>query len=184
MRWFSRSARAASVRKSWPSRAKRHPLRLPVEYRLAGHSNWNPGVTSNLSCTGALLETSLVALRVGDELELRLVLPAELTGPATVPLLCVARVVRIEKGQGGHSRIAAAILRSRPEVAGSSADLQDDSASLRNVRHEVNNAMTAIIGSAELLLLSEDDEITRAQLTQIRDSALRAAGALRRLRPE
>jgi signal transduction histidine kinase len=183
MRWFLHSTRAASVAKSWPGRAKRHPLRLPVEYRVSGHTRWNSAVTSNLSCTGALLENAALPLRVGDELELRLVLPPQITGPATVPLLCVARVVRIETAKQ-NTRVAAAILRSRLEASGSNGHSHDDIDSLRSVRHEVNNALTAIVGCAELLLISDLDELARTQLQQVRDSALRAAGALRRLRQE
>src|SRR5215471_3838449 len=105
MRWFLHSARATSVaKKAWPVRAKRHALRVPVDYRITGQRNWNPAVTSKLSCTGALLENGTLPVRVGDELELRLVLPPQLTGPATVPLMCIARVVRVEAGPANRSR--------------------------------------------------------------------------------
>ena len=183
MRWCLHSARATSVGKNaWPDRAKRHVLRVPVDYRLAGQRNWNPAVTSNLSCTGALLENAAVPVGVGDELELRLELPPQLTGPATVPLMCIARVVRVEAGPGNRTRIGTAILRSRLEAP--NGKFHEDGDSVRSVRHEVNNALTAIVGCAELLLINELDELTRSQLQQVRDSALRAAGALRRLKIE
>jgi len=186
MRWFSHSARATSVsgRTPWPNRAKRYILNMPVEYRPCGQSKWIPAITANLSCTGALLEANgPAALRVGDELEVRLVLPPQLTGHATVPLLCVARVVRVEAASVGHARFGAAIQRYRLEAPTGDGASNPDLDSVRSVRHEVNNALTAIIGSAELLLLVNGlDELTRGQLQTVRDSALRAANALRRLR--
>ena len=166
-------------------RARRHAFRLPVEYRVSGERHWNSAVTANLSCTGALLENGngSTGLRVGDEFELRLVLPPQLAGDATVPLLCTARVVRLENiGHGRHARVAAAILRYRLEAP--LAGIAPDVDSVRGVRHEVNNSLTAIVGSAELLLLNEEDEFTRSQLECVRDSALRAARALRRLRAD
>jgi signal transduction histidine kinase len=151
---------------------------VPVEYRRPGDARWNAAVTSNLSYTGALLESTPTTLHVGDELELRLTAPPALTGDASVPVLCMARVVRTETG--ARERIAAAILNIW---------LEERTAAARNARaelvkdlcHQINNSLTSIAGRADLLIVGTSDDTALAQLRAIRDAALGAALPLRQL---
>jgi signal transduction histidine kinase len=177
MRLFKRSFPSAGASPRSP-RAKRHRLRVPIEYRRPGDSRWHIAVTSNLSCTGALLEKTPTTLHVGDELELRLTAPPALTGDASVPLLCTARVVRTETGT--RERIAAAIqniwLEERTAAARKArADLVHD------LCHQINNSLTSIAGRADLLIVNTPDDALSAQLKAIRDAALGAALPLRQL---
>lgn len=151
---------------------------MRVEYRRPGESGWNAAVTSNLSCTGALLEETSTTLRIGDELELRLTAPPALAGHASVPLLCVARVVRIENGT--RKRVAAAILNVALEER-DAADRKAHSALVHALCHQINNSLTAIAGRAELLIAGTADERVSLQLKAIRDSALGAAFSVRQL---
>jgi signal transduction histidine kinase len=180
MRWFGRSSHSASPfsdpTSSGTIRAKRHRIRVPVQYRQPGQAGWSNAVTTNLSCTGALLEDTALSLHVGDELELRLTAPPALTGEATVLVFCTARVVRIESAQ--PARIAAAILRYRLEPPTTNVGSAEP---LRSLSHEMNNLLTAIAGRAELLLLTEQEVFDRAQLEAIKKAAMTAARVLQRM---
>src|SRR5947209_5367169 len=175
MRLFKRSFPSAGASPRLP-RAKRHRLHVPVEYRRPGDSRWNAAVTSNLSCTGALLEKTATSLHVGDELELRLTAPPALTGDASVPLLCTARVVRTETGTRG--RIAAAIQNIWLEER-TTADRKARGELVKDLCHQISNSLTSIAGRAELLIsgtsVNTSDDAVSAQLKAIRDAALGAA---------
>ena len=177
MRLFKRTSPSAGVSSRLP-RAKRHRLHMPVEYRRPGESSWNAAVTSNLSCTGALLERTSTTLRIGDEVEMRLTAPPGLAGSASVPLLCVARVVRIENGT--RKRVAAAILSISLDER-DAADRKAHSALVQGLCHQITNSLTAIAGRAELLIADTSDERASLQLKAIRDSALGAAFTVRQL---
>src|SRR5919201_3240979 len=132
--------------------AKRHSLRLPVQYRARGQSTWKQGVTENISCTGALFTSNAEPLSIGQEVELRLELPRELAGPAEVTLICEAEVVRVET-PGRHEKrmkIGAAVSRySLEEPQTSLARQASPRRSLREIRHDLNNALMAIVGCSE-----------------------------------
>lgn len=155
---------------------------MPVEYRRPGDARWNAAVTSNLSCTGALLEKTATTLQVGDELELRLTAPPALTGNASVPLLCTARVVRTETGT--RERIAAALQNIWLEDR-TTAARQARAELVKDLCHQINNSLTSIAGRADLLIsstpVSTQDDSVLAQLKAIRDAALGAALPLRQL---
>src|SRR5688572_26202510 len=75
-------------------RAPRFPLGLQVRYRRVDQSEWRVGNTENISHSGALVRvTTPVQLDPEAELEVRLVLPAAVTGHRT-EIACRGRVVR------------------------------------------------------------------------------------------
>lgn len=193
MNWFSRSSfHRVKLGSCLLVRAKRHQLSLAVQYRAIGvernparmqdlsQHEWHYGHTHNISATGALLETATAAVQLGDRLDLQLSLPSELVGEAHVPLLCSARVVRLEAIPQGvrfavalerGSLVAERVLAVRAAALGPVPDIQ----------HKVNNWLTAIVGTSELLLLNPRDAGERSKLLTIRDFALRAATELQRL---
>jgi hypothetical protein len=192
MPWFSRSPVGFRIHRRQPVRAKRHRIKLPLQYRTAANGKpslpsslavereWFSGRVRDISATGALLELTTGGLRLGDLLELRLSLPARLVGPAQVPVLCRARVVRLEMGQQGGMRVAVALQQG--SLAAESPSPQA-TPPLPDIQHTVNNLLTSIVGTSELLLLNNGiDPAERAQLTTIRDFALRAATELQRLK--
>jgi signal transduction histidine kinase len=180
MRWFPLlPLRPGSYRKRrGPLRAKRHSLQLPVQYRARGQNTWKHGTTENISCTGALFTSAAEPLNIGQEVELRLELPRELAGPAEVALLCEAEVVRVETPAraGTRMKIGAAVSRYRLEEPQTSlARKNPPRRSLREIRHDLNNALMAIVGCSELLLMQNaEDAFVRSQLETIREYALRA----------
>jgi PilZ domain len=81
-----------SEKLSSASRAQRFNLQLPLKYRLLGESVWRNGTTENISRSGMLF-------RVGNDstnaqLEINLVLPAEIAGLSPAAVICHSEVVR------------------------------------------------------------------------------------------
>lgn len=193
MPWFSRSSGRFRIHRRQPVRAKRHRLSLPLQYRLAmngKHSSisniaiereWYSGRVRDISATGAMLEITSGGLQPGDHIELRLTLPAQMVGHAQVPVVCLARVVRLEMGQQGGMRVGVALQQG--SIAAESEARQPHAAPLPDIQHTVNNLLTSIVGTSELLLLNDAIEPReRAQLNTIRDFALKAATELQRLK--
>lgn len=193
MRWFSRSSGRFRVHRRQPARAKRHRLSLPLQYRLAmngKHSaisniaierEWYSGRVRNISATGAMLEITSGGLQPGDHIELRLALPPQMVGHALVPVLCLARVVRLEVARQGGMRVGVALQQG--SLAAECEVRHPNTAPLPDIQHTVNNLLTSIVGTSELLLLNDGiDPRERAQLNTIREFALRAATELQRLK--
>ena len=189
MRWFSRSRVQKRPASQQFVRARRHRLSLPLHYRFAPDEQinshleceWQPGMARVISATGALLELDNARIQAGDSLELRLTLPSQWVGPAQVPVLCNTKVVRVEDAGGNHMRVAVALRRGAviAQRRGNS-DLMPEP--LPDVQHTINNLLTSIIGTSELLLLSDSTNTAdRPHLDTIRSFALRAARELRRL---
>lgn len=192
MRWFSRRSVRFRIHRRQPARAKRHRIALPLQYRPATNGKpslpsnigiereWYPGRVRDISATGALLELTAGGLQPGDLLELRLTLPSQLVGSALVPVVCRARVVRLEVGDQGGMRVAVALQQGS---LAAESPWQQSTPPLPDIQHTVNNLLTSIVGTSELLLLNDGiDPAKRAQLTTIRDFALRAASELQRLK--
>jgi hypothetical protein len=157
---------------------------LPVQYRARGQATWKHGITENISCTGALFTSAAEALNIGQEVELRLELPRELAGAAEVSLICEAEVVRVEtpRRHGARMKIGAAVSRYRLEEPQTAARHNPPPRTLREIRHELNNALMAIVGCSELLLLQNAEEsFVRSQLEIIREYALRAGAEVQQL---
>ncbi len=76
-----------------PFRAQRFNLHLPLKYRLIGEDEWRRGETENISRSGMLFraEESIPPMA---QLEINLVLPAEIAGLAAAEVVCKGEVVR------------------------------------------------------------------------------------------
>jgi PAS domain S-box-containing protein len=95
-----------------PFRARRFNLHLPLRYRPLGEKSWRPGTTENISRSGLLFQAQEL-LQMNAQLEISLVLPAEIAGLAATEVICRGEVVRSVKapGQGVTSALAAKILQ-------------------------------------------------------------------------
>ncbi len=82
-----------------PFRARRFNLHLPLHYRPLGEKSWRPGTTENISRSGLLFQAQEV-LHPNAQLEISLVLPAEIAGLASTEVICRGEVVRSVGAQG------------------------------------------------------------------------------------
>src|SRR5260370_33996250 len=111
---FSLSSLRTKVREklSPASRAQRFNLQLPLKYRLLGENVWRNGTTENISRSGMLFRVE-ETIQPNAQLEINLVLPAELAGLFTAEVIChsaVVRTVELEQPTVGPA-LAARILR-------------------------------------------------------------------------
>jgi len=86
-------------KKALPFRARRFNLNVPLRYRPLGEANWRPGTTENISRSGVLFRAQEL-LRPAEQLEISLVLPAEIAGLAPTEVVCRGEVVRSVEAQG------------------------------------------------------------------------------------
>ena len=95
-----------------PSRAQRFQLHLPLRYRRLGETQWHVGKTENISRSGMLFQTDDV-LQPNSQLEISLVLPAEIAGLSGTEVVCRGEVVRTveRKGETVSPALAARILQ-------------------------------------------------------------------------
>jgi PAS domain S-box-containing protein len=95
-----------------PFRARRFNLQLPLRYRLLGEKSWRPGTTENISRSGLLFQAQ-EALHPSAQLEISLVLPAEIAGLASTEVICRGEIVRSVQGRGSNVNpaLAAKILQ-------------------------------------------------------------------------
>lgn len=82
-------------KKSWTPRERRLRHQVPVQFRERGSGEWIDGASENISRSGLLLCSS-TPLEIGSELELTLVMPAELTGDKSAQVICEGTLVRVE----------------------------------------------------------------------------------------
>ena len=76
-----------------PFRAQRFNLQLPLRYRLVGDNAWREGTTENISRSGMLFRAEeLIPTNV--QLEINLVLPAEIAGLSAAEVVCRGEIVR------------------------------------------------------------------------------------------
>jgi PAS domain S-box-containing protein len=103
---------AARAREVPPSRAQRFQLHLPLRYRRLGEKDWHSGKTENISRSGMLFQADEV-LQPSSQLEINLVLPAEIAGLSETEVVCRGEVVRTVEGQQGSisPALAARILQ-------------------------------------------------------------------------
>jgi len=76
-----------------PARAQRFHLHLPLKYRRLGEKNWHEGTTENISRSGMLFKADEL-LQPSAQLEINLVLPAEIAGLSATEVVCRGEVVR------------------------------------------------------------------------------------------
>jgi DNA-binding response OmpR family regulator len=93
-------------------RAQRFNLHLPLRYREVGEQGWRQGTTSNISRSGLLFNAEEV-LQPNAQLEINLVLPAEIAGLSPTEVVCRGEVVRSVSGEGTETSpsLAAKILQ-------------------------------------------------------------------------
>ena len=102
---------AARAREIPPSRAQRFQLHLPLRYRRLGEATWHVGTTENISRSGLLFQAD-ETLQPNSQLEINLVLPAEIAGLSGTEVVCRGEVVRTIEPQGSLSpALAARILQ-------------------------------------------------------------------------
>jgi len=90
---------AARVRRAPPARAQRFQLHLPLRYRRLGEAQWHVGTTENISRSGLLFQSDDV-LQPNSQLEINLVLPAEIAGLSGTEVVCRGEVVRTVERTG------------------------------------------------------------------------------------
>jgi hypothetical protein len=95
-----------------PSRAQRFQLHLPLRYRRLGEQQWHVGTTENISRSGLLFAGDEL-LQPNSQLEINLVLPAEIAGLSETEVVCRGEVVRTieRKGETLSPALAARILQ-------------------------------------------------------------------------
>jgi PAS domain S-box-containing protein len=87
------SSELSAKRKPAPFRAQRFKLNLPLRYRQIGERDWRAGTTENISRSGLLFRAQ-EAIAPSVQLEINLVLPAEIAGLASTEVMCRGEVVR------------------------------------------------------------------------------------------
>jgi PAS domain S-box-containing protein len=95
-----------------PFRAQRFNLQLPLRYRKLGEQGWRNGTTENISRSGMLFQAEEL-LQPSVQLEINLVLPAEIAGLSPTEVVCRGEIVRaVEPGDPNVSpALAAKILQ-------------------------------------------------------------------------
>ncbi len=71
-------------------RAQRFNLHLPLKYRPLGEDDWRDGTTENISRSGMLFRAE-ESLPANVQLEINLVLPAEIAGLSAAEVVCAAK---------------------------------------------------------------------------------------------
>ncbi len=80
-----------------PSRAQRFQIQVPLRYRQIGQNNWSAGKTENISRSGMLFRTE-ENIPMHVQLEINLVLPAEIAGLSAAEVICRGEIVRSAQG--------------------------------------------------------------------------------------
>ena len=87
------------AREAPPTRAQRFKLHLPLRYRRLGEKQWHDGKTENISRSGMLFQADEL-LQPSSQLEINLVLPAEIAGLSATEVVCRGEVVRTVEANG------------------------------------------------------------------------------------
>ena len=108
----TRPVNATRAREIPSTRAQRFHLHLPLRYRRLGEKEWHVGTTENISRSGMLFEADEL-LQPSSQLEINLVLPAEIAGLSATEVVCRGEVVRTieRKGETLSPALAARILQ-------------------------------------------------------------------------
>jgi PAS domain S-box-containing protein len=91
--------RAPRAKELAPARAQRFYIQLPLRYRRLGEKEWHVGTTENISRSGMLFEADEL-LQPAAQLEINLVLPAEIAGLSATEVVCRGEVVRTVERRG------------------------------------------------------------------------------------
>lgn len=111
-RQYTEPQPAARARQAPPTRAQRFQLHLPLRYRRLGDNQWHVGTTENISRSGLLFQGDEL-LQPAAQLEINLVLPAEIAGLSETEVVCRGEVVRTieRRGETLSPALAARILQ-------------------------------------------------------------------------
>lgn len=94
---------------TWRPRARRVSVEQQVHFREAGSEQWLEGIIRNVSETGVLIVASEL-LAAGVELEMKFVMPKELSGQEGSVVLTSGVVARVlPESENGPGRMAATI---------------------------------------------------------------------------
>ncbi len=93
MSMHSVTPRFTRPRETSPVRAQRFQLHLPLRYRRLGEQQWHEGKTENISRSGLLFQAD-GPMQPNAQLEINLVLPAEIAGLSATEVVCRGEVVR------------------------------------------------------------------------------------------
>lgn len=95
-----------------PFRAQRFNLHLPLKYRLLGEHDWRSGTTENISRSGLLFRAE-ETVAPNAQVEINLVLPAEIAGLSAAEVVCRGEVVRTVEPESStvNPALAAKILQ-------------------------------------------------------------------------
>jgi PilZ domain len=91
--------------------AQRFDVQLPITVRPVGSQQEFCGYTQNVSMRGAFFYSD-VSLSAGDQAELKLRMPAEITLTEAMPVRCKVKVVRVVPPAGGTTYGVAVQLQS------------------------------------------------------------------------
>jgi hypothetical protein len=70
-----------------------------LRYRRLGEKEWHEGTTENISRSGMLFQANEI-LQPSSQVEINLVLPAEIAGLSSTEVVCRGEVVRTVEKQG------------------------------------------------------------------------------------
>ena len=103
---------AVRAREVSATRAQRFQLHLPLRYRRLGDKQWHVGTTENISRSGMLFQAD-ESLQPSSQVEINLVLPAEIAGLSGTEVVCRGEVVRTieRRGETLSPALAARILQ-------------------------------------------------------------------------
>ena len=103
---------AVRVKEAPPMRAQRFQLHLPLKYRRLGEKQWHDGTTENISRSGMLFQAN-ETIQPSSQVEINLVLPAEIAGLSGTEVVCRGEVVRTIESRGNalSPALAARILQ-------------------------------------------------------------------------
>jgi hypothetical protein len=98
-----------SKKASWRPRARRISVEVQIQFREPGSEEWHPGVIRNVSESGVLIFADGL-LPAGAEVELKFVMPKEISGQEGALVITSGTVARVmpERTTGG-GRMAATI---------------------------------------------------------------------------
>jgi len=103
---------AVRAAEATPTRAQRFQLHLPLRYRRIGEKQWHIGTTENISRSGLLFQADQL-LPPSVQVEINLVLPAEIAGLSETEVVCRGEVVRAVENPDNamNAALAARILQ-------------------------------------------------------------------------
>jgi PAS domain S-box-containing protein len=98
---------AVRTKENPPTRAQRFQLHLPLRYRRIGEKQWHIGTTENISRSGLLFQADQL-LPPSVQVEINLVLPAEIAGLSETEVVCRGEVVRAVETHNNETNAALA----------------------------------------------------------------------------